>query len=51
MKHHGTVLVFKPGLTQAEIKEALSSIKEVLASDVRIQSFDDEYGWPVFYIP
>lgn len=51
MKYHGTVLVFKAGLTQEEIKEALSKIADTLETGPRIQSFDDEYGWPVFYIP
>lgn len=61
---HGTVIVFKEGVSRDEAAHALSSIKEFIDLDQRVQSenewatinnmiepFDPAWGFPVFYIP
>ena len=65
MKRHGTILVFKRGVSEGEIREALGKIADVLDDGYwlepgqnlgrtvpfRPEEFDDEEGGPVWYIP
>lgn len=55
---YGALLVFRDGVTKEEAVEALERIATVVEpprqpfkmSD-KIEEFDPEYGWPVFYVP
>lgn len=47
----GTVLVFRPGVTQKEAEEALKKLREVLQYEPNLHSFNPEWGGPVWYIP
>lgn len=49
--HYGTLLTFRPGTTEKEIKEALAKLAHLLDHEPRVQKYDDRYGGPVFYIP
>ena len=48
---YGTVIVFKPGTTREEAKEALDIIKDQIDDYPSIRSFDPQTGGPVWYIP
>jgi len=47
----GTVLVFKPGVTKRQAEEALRKIESLLESKPYVNTFDPEWGGPVWYIP
>lgn len=47
----GAVLVFKPGVTLEAATQALKDLKALLEYPPTVQSFDPEYGSPVFYVP
>jgi len=47
----GTVLVFKPGVTQAQAEAALAKLLPLLSSPPRVNMFDPEWGGPVWYVP
>jgi hypothetical protein len=59
MRRIGTVIVFAPEVTEQQAKAALEKIKEVLDPNYYvgndpippIETFNDEHGGPVFYIP
>lgn len=57
MERRGCVLVFKKDATKKEIKEALKTIEHVVDLDYwskdydHIETFDDKYGGPVWYLP
>ncbi len=59
---HGTLLIFKEGVTPEEAERRLSGISDILEDgdqlhthepgDCRfVNEFDSEQGWPVWYIP
>ena len=49
----GATLVFKKGVTEKQAIEALRKIPDVLdpKPEELVESFDDRFGGPVFYIP
>ena len=47
----GTVLVFKEGVTEEQARKALEKLKALLDYTPRINTFDPEWGGPVWYIP
>lgn len=47
----GTVLVFKPGLTQSQVAELLEKLRPFLEHQPHVNMFDPAWGTPVFYIP
>tara|TARA_R110000824_G_scaffold201667_5_gene385782 strand:- start:480 stop:650 length:171 start_codon:yes stop_codon:yes gene_type:complete len=51
----GTVLVFKEGATDGEIREALKKIEDILDNDPdfppTINEFENKWGGPVWYTP
>jgi len=47
----GTVLVFKPGTTQQEVREALVTLENLLENFPALHSFNPKHGGPVWYIP
>ncbi len=53
----GAVLVFKPGTTHDEAVFALAQLDDLLDKDYyvggrpSINSFDEQYGGPVWYVP
>lgn len=54
----GAVLVFKDGVTEEQATNALKMLKDVLDENYwnhiklgLVQSFDPNYGGPVWYIP
>lgn len=54
----GAVVVFKPGTTYDEAKAALEKLRDALDLDYlvggglpTINSFDEQYGGPVWYVP
>lgn len=54
----GAVLVFKPGVTQAQAEAALAKLKDLIDEGYqypkgmpRVQMFDPEWGGPVWYVP
>lgn len=47
----GAVLVFKPGVTVEQAREALAPLADKLEGTPNIQTFFPEWGGPVFYIP
>jgi hypothetical protein len=58
VKQLGTILVFRPGVTKEQAREALKALEPLLARDYfggdgrpPIQSFDPECGGPVWYVP
>jgi hypothetical protein len=53
MKQHqvGAVLVFKPGISEAEANKALEALKSLLEVRPNVRTFNPEFGHPVFYIP
>jgi hypothetical protein len=57
IKQKGTVLVFKQGVTEAEIFRALLDAREILdphyhrQGQPRIATFDPDDGMPVWYVP
>jgi len=70
MVRNGTVLVFKAGTSETEIREALDKLSAILDPvwiestedyfvrnkpykivPYRVETFNDEYGNPVWYVP
>jgi hypothetical protein len=47
----GAVIVFRDGTTEKQATDALKKLKDVLDYQPRIQSFDPNYGGPVWYVP
>lgn len=53
----GTVLVFKPGVTQEQAEKRLKALSDILDGDYyvgskpRVETFNPEWGGPVWYIP
>lgn len=56
-KQYGTVLVFKPELTEEQINAFLATIAKVIdetyyvADGPKAVAFDRDYGGPVWYVP
>jgi hypothetical protein len=57
-KQLGAVLVFRPGTTREQAREALASIRQVIDWDYyggalgpKLWTFDPEHGGPVWYVP
>lgn len=54
---HGTVLVFKEGVTKEQAEKALETIKDVIdldnyvAKKPTVHEFDPKLGGPVWYLP
>lgn len=56
MKRLGAVIVFMENISQEEADAVLSRLVEEgfidsACSNLEIQEFDEEHGYPVFYIP
>jgi len=49
--HYGALVTFKPGTTEAQVREALAKIAPLCDEEPRVEKFDDRWGGPVFYIP
>lgn len=49
--HYGTLLTFRKGVTEKQIREALAKIAPLCDHEPRLEHFDDRWGGPVFYIP
>lgn len=55
VKQLGTLLVFRPGVTKEQVREALKGLEPLLDTDhcgrPQIRSFDPNDGHPVWYVP
>ena len=47
----GTVLIFKPGVTEEEAAAALESLENLLDNSPSVNVFNANHGSPVWYIP
>jgi hypothetical protein len=47
----GTVLVFKPGVSKTEAELALRQIQHLLEHRPHVNTFNPEWGGPVWYVP
>jgi hypothetical protein len=50
MKRVGAVITFEEGVTVEQIREALLAA-EIKVESATIQTYDPQYGGPVWYIP
>lgn len=48
---YGSLLVFKPGIDSQKARNALKQIQHLLEQPSKVEKFDPQQGWPVFYIP
>ena len=51
MERIGTVIVFKPEVWEEEAKKALEALKNLTQNKPSIYKFEDNWGYPVWYIP
>ena len=47
----GSVLVFKPGVSEEEARKALEALKDMLDYQPSVNSFNPAWGGPVWYVP
>ncbi|GAG34756.1 unnamed protein product [marine sediment metagenome] len=47
----GAVLVFKEGVNEEDAAKALEKLKALLDHTPRVNTFDPEWGGPVWYVP
>lgn len=47
----GVVLTFREGVTVEQAETALKMLEGILDHEPRVQTFDPNWGSPVFYIP
>lgn len=47
----GAVVVFKPGVTKAQAQEALKKLRDLLDHTPQVNTFNPEWGDPVWYVP
>ncbi len=47
----GTVLVFKPGVTKEQAQKALEKLRDLLEHSPHVNTFNPEWGGPVWYVP
>jgi hypothetical protein len=47
----GVLLVFKEGVSAEEAQKALEALRALLDYQPRVQTFNPDWGYPVFYIP
>lgn len=50
-KQAGAVLVFKPGVTPEEAAKALKALEALLEYTPRVNTFNPDWGGPVWYVP
>ena len=51
MERIGSLIVFKPEVTPEQAAAALKKLQELTVRPPRIETFDDDMGGPVWYIP
>lgn len=49
--HYGAVVTFKEGTTEEEAKAALEKIADLLDYPAQVNSYDPDWGGPVWYVP
>ena len=47
----GTVIVFKPEVSEEEAKKALAKLAKLCQYQPSINTFNPEWGGPVWYVP
>jgi hypothetical protein len=47
----GAVLVFKPGVTKEQAQAALKKLQDLLEHTPHVNTFNPEWGGPVWYVP
>jgi hypothetical protein len=47
----GSLLTFREGVTEKEVREALKKIAHLCEREPRVEHFDNRWGSPTFYIP
>ena len=51
MTRTAAVVVFQDGVSEREAIALLATLKDKIKGEPNVQSYEDEYGGPVFYIP
>jgi hypothetical protein len=50
-KQLGTVLIFKQGVDPSEVARRLELMRDLLDGQPRLNEFNPDWGFPVWYIP
>lgn len=50
-EQHGAVIVFRPDVSKEQAEKALEKLASLLDHTPRVNSFNPDWGYPVFYVP